>query len=55
MLSFGQIYQSLEQYDRDNYYVKDSEVETRFQLGSGWKELNAKDLELSSICGLTHP
>ncbi|MDI1471541.1 MobF family relaxase [Thermodesulfovibrio sp. 1176] len=43
MISFGQIYQSLEQYDRDNYYVKDSEVETRFQLGSGWKELNAKE------------
>lgn len=43
MLSFGQIYQSLESYDKDNYYVKDSEVETRFQAGSGWHELGVKD------------
>lgn len=43
MLSFGQIYQSLESYDKDNYYVKDSEVETRFQAGSGWQELEVKD------------
>lgn len=43
MLSFGQIYQSLEQYEKDNYYVSTNEVETRFQIGSGWQELGVKN------------
>ncbi|GLI53977.1 MobF family relaxase [Thermodesulfovibrio yellowstonii] len=49
MLSFGQIYQSLEQYDRDNYYVRSSEVETRQLVGNGWKELGTgEDYKIDS-------
>ncbi len=49
MLSFGEIYQSLEQYEKDNYYVKDSELEMQRTYGSGWSLLGAeKDHKITS-------
>ncbi len=49
MVSGGELYESLQKYEQDNYYLKD-EQGNRLEpekIGAGWERLGAQDLKIT--------
>lgn len=49
MVTIGKIYESMAQYDKDNYYLKNEKGEALKPelVGNGWSQLNAQGLDIN--------
>src|SRR5208283_599328 len=48
MVTIGDLYESLKQYEKDNYYLRDEQGKQHEpdKIGSGWERLNAQDIKI---------